>query len=225
MMKFSRIFKFFRHGSIRGHFSQCGEDVILHKLFGSKYSEGFYVDVGAHHPFRQSNTAYLWLLGWNGVNVDANKRSIEIFNKVRKNDINICAAIVDEETKKSNPHITLHSNHDLDLSGTCDTKLASERATSRQELVQCMTLAEVINIAAEKNYGKIDFLNIDIEGFDEVSIETIATWNAKPQVICIEIYKKNIREVLESKAAKILEAIDYVLIGRVGPTAIFQRLD
>ena len=77
-MKFSRALKLFtRHGSLRVRFSQYGEDTIIRKHFNK--SEGFYIDVGAHHPFRQSNTASLWLHGWQGVNVDANSESVEVF--------------------------------------------------------------------------------------------------------------------------------------------------
>ena len=36
-------------------FSQEGEDLVLQRLIGIK-SNGFYVDIGAHHPYRFSNT-------------------------------------------------------------------------------------------------------------------------------------------------------------------------
>ncbi|MFM5945106.1 MAG: hypothetical protein ACKO9G_17365, partial [Dolichospermum sp.] len=36
-------------------YSQEGEDMILRRLF-AKQSDGFYVEVGAHHPKRFSNT-------------------------------------------------------------------------------------------------------------------------------------------------------------------------
>ena len=90
-----------------------GEDVILHKLFGSKFANGFYIDVGAHHPFRQSNTAYLWLLGWNGVNVDASRKAIDLFRKVRPGDENVWTAVVDEATAAKQTEITLHSNQEV----------------------------------------------------------------------------------------------------------------
>ena len=37
------------------YFSQEGEDIILQRIFERK-KQGFYVDVGAFHPFRFSNT-------------------------------------------------------------------------------------------------------------------------------------------------------------------------
>ena len=50
-------------------YSQEGEDMVLARyLEGQK--NGFYVDVGAHHPFRFSNTYHFYLKGWHGVNID-----------------------------------------------------------------------------------------------------------------------------------------------------------
>ena len=170
-MRLSRILKFIHQGSLRIHFSQYGEDVILHKLFGSKFSRGFYIDVGAHHPFRQSNTAYLWLLGWNGVNVDANRRAIELFKRVRPDDVNLWSAVVDEATASQHSEITLHSNVDLDLGATCDPELAKQRGTTRSEVVPCTSLSAIINQYGAQNGGVIDLLNIDIEGFDEKAVQ------------------------------------------------------
>ena len=89
----SRFLSFLRYGGLRGHFSQYGEDVFLHKFFRGQRN-GFYIDVGAHHPFQLSNTAYLWANGWNGVNVDASSAAIRLFNRVRPSDLKIHAAVV-----------------------------------------------------------------------------------------------------------------------------------
>ncbi len=50
--------------------SQEGEDLILYRFFDGKQN-GFYVDVGAHHPFRFSNTYRFYRMGWHGINIDA----------------------------------------------------------------------------------------------------------------------------------------------------------
>ncbi|MBT4660564.1 MAG: hypothetical protein HOG73_06280 [Candidatus Marinimicrobia bacterium] len=39
------------------YYSQEGEDILLNRIFG-KQRDGFYVDVGSHHPRRFSNTHY-----------------------------------------------------------------------------------------------------------------------------------------------------------------------
>lgn len=221
-MKLSRILKFIHQGSLRIHFSQYGEDVILHKLFGSKFSKGFYIDVGAHHPFRQSNTAYLWLLGWNGVNVDASREAVALFKKVRPHDENIWTAVVDDKTAEDLSEITLYSNKEVDLGATCDPGLAMQRNTSRAEKVPCTSLSKIINAYGERNNGVIDLLNIDIEGFDEKAVDSLPSWKYLPRVICIELYEHDIRKVLDTVACRKLEASGYILIERVGLTAVFR---
>ena len=42
-------------------YSQEGEDMILKSFFeNKKHYRGFYVDVGAHHPVRYSNTYFFY---------------------------------------------------------------------------------------------------------------------------------------------------------------------
>lgn len=50
-------------------YSQEGEDLVLNRIFGEQ-ATGYYVDVGAHHPFRFSNTAIFYKKGWCGINID-----------------------------------------------------------------------------------------------------------------------------------------------------------
>lgn len=77
--------------------SQGGEDLaLLHAIAGKR--DGLFIDVGAHHPYRFSVTQHLSRIGWRGVNVDANSELIEIFDKERTRDINICAAVGTERS-------------------------------------------------------------------------------------------------------------------------------
>src|SRR5262249_6126797 len=73
-------------------YSQQGEDMILHCLFQG-HGRGFYVDVGAHHPTRYSNTYFFYLRGWRGINIDAMPGSMALFRHVRSEDINVECAI------------------------------------------------------------------------------------------------------------------------------------
>ena len=73
-------------------FSQNGEDLATARLM-ENHPIGRYIDVGAHHPFRFSNTALLNLKGWVGTNVDPNPTSISEFKLIRPYDKNICAAL------------------------------------------------------------------------------------------------------------------------------------
>lgn len=82
----SRFFAKIAYGNVS--YSQNGEDILLEAIF-YKQQKGFYVDVGAHHPIKYSNTFLLYKRGWRGINIDAMPGSMKTFAKYRKGDINI----------------------------------------------------------------------------------------------------------------------------------------
>lgn len=211
---------------IRIHFGQHGEDVIIRKLFDRKFNKGFYIDVGAYHPFRHSNTAYFWLKGWRGVNIDANEKAIKLFKKIRFNDVNIWTAIVDIETAKNHKRVKLMSNPSVkfDLGATCHPDEVNSRSQTQtlETEVPCEALKNVINKYAPEKSKNFQLLSIDIEGFDEVAVSDINHWKVKPQVICIEILQaKTIDEMISTKTNHYLKQAGYSLIGKSGSSAIY----
>ncbi len=47
-----------------------------------------------------SNTCLLFDNGWNGINIDLNQTSIDLFNIVRPHDYNFCEAVSDKIQEK-----------------------------------------------------------------------------------------------------------------------------
>ena len=84
---------------IKKQYSKNGEDNFLLKFFKKRIT-GTYIDIGAFHPYRFSNTYLLYTKGWNGLNIDINKKSIDLFNIARPNDINLNVAIGEVNKKK-----------------------------------------------------------------------------------------------------------------------------
>lgn len=73
-------------------YSHFGEDLLLRGFLGDKWSldyMGFWVDIGAHHPDKLSNTKTFYRNGWRGISVDASSDAIASFNRKRKRDINV----------------------------------------------------------------------------------------------------------------------------------------
>src|SRR5690554_515847 len=73
-------------------YSQEGEDILLRRIFEHN-PPGFYVDVGAHHPFRFSNTKLLYDKGWHGINIEPNPKVKECFLKFRSRDTTVFAGV------------------------------------------------------------------------------------------------------------------------------------
>ena len=80
----------------RERYSQWGEDQFISQFFKDK-DKGIYLDVGCFNPFMYSNTCLLYRKGWQGINIDINPTSIDLFNIARPNDFNICTTINDKE--------------------------------------------------------------------------------------------------------------------------------
>ena len=80
-------------------YSMDEEDIFIDNYFKKK--TGFFVDVGAYHPLELSNTYLLYKRGWNGINIDINSLSIDYFNYVRPDDININIAVADKKSIKT----------------------------------------------------------------------------------------------------------------------------
>ena len=165
-------------------YSQEGEDMVLRRLFEGRRN-GFYVDVGAHDPVRFSNTYFFYLQGWHGVNIDATPGSMERFASVRPRDKNIEAAI------SSRTQLLTYYQFNEPALNTFSQQLARERngmagyVVTQEQSLQTRTLGDVLEEHVPPSQ-RIDFLSVDVEGWDsEVLISN--NWNVyRPEVILVE---------------------------------------
>ena len=89
--------KFFGHSkNFKKSYSYGGIDLLLNHLYRDK-RKGTYIDVGCHHPIDGNNTYLLHKKGWEGINIDLDPYSVEIFNYFRPKDFNKNAAVSDKE--------------------------------------------------------------------------------------------------------------------------------
>jgi FkbM family methyltransferase len=219
---FKKYLKLIRDSFIDKYFtkiySQDGEDLLALRYFANK-EKGFFIDIGAHHPKRFSNTYLLYQKGWSGINLDAMPGSMTAFKICRPRDINIEVAIGNEKTIRD---FYIFSEPALN---TFDKTLAEEREkTQKLTMVNKIQVAPLADILKEHcpNNTKIDFLTIDIEGLDFEILKT-NDWNKyRPQLLCVEIYSKNIQNVLESEINIFLEKIGYQIIYRVNNSCFFE---
>ena len=121
------------------------------------------MDVGAYHPLELNNTYLLYKKGWNGINIDINKLSIDYFNFLRPNDINVNIAI---SSKKKNQFF--YYQKEKSPLNTLNLKNANRvfgKNKYKKRKILTNNLTTVLNNTKYKN-KKIDFLNVDIEGLD-----------------------------------------------------------
>ena len=101
LLKVKLLISLLKHRGLflKKQYSRNKEDQYLKKIFKNKMN-GTYVDIGAFHPYRFSNTYLLYKKGWRGTNVDLNKESIDLFNIARPDDINLNVAIGSKNKKQ-----------------------------------------------------------------------------------------------------------------------------
>jgi len=204
-------------------YSQEGEDVVLRKVFDGQLN-GFYVDVGAHHPFRYSNTQYFYEQGWRGINIDATPGSLEAFSRVRHRDINI-EAVVGTSKEEANYHL---------FQDSALNTLSAERAAQVRESGQSKPLKQVkLTVSSlEKildrhlpSAVKIDFLSVDVEGA-EMDVLHSNNWKKyRPKILLVEALSSlSLKEVLRDEVVQYLESQGYELFGRTLNTLYFRTV-
>ena len=163
-------------------YAMDGEDLAIDQYIEKK-EKGFYVDIGAHHPIHRNNTQLLFNKGWSGINIDVNKFSIDLFNFLRPNDINLLTAISDQEGE-----ITFYYQKKFSQLNTTDKNVAHEHFNGNfnERLVKCQTIHNILTNSKYQEV-KIDFLNIDVEGAEMKVLKTLNFEIYDPKVICIEI--------------------------------------
>lgn len=196
----------------RSTYSQSKEDLFISHYFKNK-KKGFYLDIGAYHPTKFSNTQLLYNMGWNGMNIDLNQVSIDCFKIVRKRDINIRAAISNKIVKKKiygkfffNPTNSLIANHYKKHNENFSRKNISYVKTER-----------INNLISRK----IDFLNIDIEGLDLKVMKDLNLKKLRPNLICVEML--NNKE--KNEYIKYLKKFSYKLIKKIKSNIFFTKIN
>jgi FkbM family methyltransferase len=160
-------------------YSQNGEDVVLARAFAERET-GFYVDIGACHPVEDSVTFHFYERGWRGVNVEPDHSLYAAFPQARSRDVNLCMAI-----GRTRGRVAFYST-DTRGHGTLDTALAAKRSSGRPaETVPSLFLSDIIDCHGPDD-GEIDFLKIDVEGWEAEVIASGDWVRHRPRVLVIE---------------------------------------
>lgn len=194
-------------------FSQEGEDMILDNLLEFKKS-GFYIDIGAYHPFRFSNTVKFYYRGWHGLNVDATPGSMKAFNKWRPRDINVEAGLSVTNEKLTYYMFEEGGLNTFDASSLGRLKEAGYKPI-RKVPIKTYTIMQILDKYVDGNQ-EIDFMDIDVEGFDEKIISQIDFDKYHPTIIMMESWGG-----IQNNS--VLEANGYRLVAFTGRTAIYKR--
>ena len=171
---------------------------------------------------RFSNTYRLYRRGWTGLNVDANPGSMSIFGRVRPRDINVEAAV-----SAVREDLTFYVFNEPALN-TFDKRLALQRAGGTYSIVkevsvQTRPLRELLDQYVPHN-TTIDFLTVDVEGFDYEVLQS-NDWNRyAPEYVLVECLQTlTLDQANSDPIGKLLADQQYSIVAKTMNSVLFKR--
>lgn len=201
----------------RASFAQEGEDLLVDRILGAPAC-GCYVDVGAHHPFRFSNTALFYMRGWSGLNIDAAPGSMGKFARWRRRDRNLEIGVA---RRRGVAEFFVFSEPAL---STFDAAIARLRVQEGSELVRrvvvpCAPLSEILHEHCPSKV--IDFLSVDVEGHDLEVLQSNDWKRFRARVCIVEVLSTPFEELDQHPVVQFLSGLGYQLVSRLHNSTVF----
>jgi len=205
---------------LKKSYSNWGIDMMTYFFF-SKKDKGVYIDVGCHHPFLNNNTYPLHKRNWSGINLDIDFSSIDIFNYFRPDDLNIQVGVSDRVGVSD-----LYFYHNRAAKNTLSKDMGSSSKSIKK--INTNTLNNIIENSKFKD-KKINFLSIDVEGFELKVLKGFDLDKYKPDLIVLEFIQPNIKEfseqniniIQESELYKYMISKNYKMINWIHADLVF----
>jgi FkbM family methyltransferase len=200
-------------------YSQEGEDMVLRRIFEGQPS-GFFVDVGAHHPHRFSNTFYFYQLGWSGINIEPNPDALAAFSSTRPRDINLQLGVSD------NPGMLAYYQFDEPALNTFDYAIVKSRLANTSYKLKSTSEVSVSRLdsilATYLPKGtRIDFLSVDAEGYDLAVLKS-NDWDLyRPRCVLVEMLNSSLEDAMRGDIYQFMKSKDYALFAKTFNTLIF----
>lgn len=201
-------------------YSQEGEDMVLRRIFEGK-RVGFYVDVGAHHPRRISNTYYFYKQGWTGINIEPNPDAIRVFMSDRPRDKNLQMGVAETNS------VLRYYYFDEPALNTFDENVVQSRlADTPFKVIKTddVTVDRLDNILKKHlpAGAKIDFLSVDVEGLDLAVLRSNDWQLFRPKCVLAEALNMTLDDAMKGDVVLFMYEQGYVLFSRTYNTLIFR---
>jgi FkbM family methyltransferase len=161
-------------------YAQNREDILLWRALHN-LPKGFYIDIGAEDPTRDSVTLAFYERGWHGINVEPVQSHFDKLRAERPRDLTFQVAIGDRVGWN-----TLYEFPETGLS-TLVQKIASRHQSKGLRCVERRVPIVTLNSLWENFVdGEVHFLKIDVEGYEPEVLSGMTLTRFRPWIILIE---------------------------------------
>lgn len=169
--------------------SQHGEDPILLEELSQYINNGYYVDIGANHPTKNSNTYRLYCLGMRGITVEPNQELHQLQKKLRPGDFHLGVGCSQKAGlsvfHEFNYHVFSTYSEEEALQLASDPSEIGLKLL-KKEPTPVLPLHEIIKKCKPLDRDIFSLLSIDTEGLDELVLRS-NNWDLyRPKIIIVE---------------------------------------
>jgi FkbM family methyltransferase len=170
----------------------------------STVRDGFYIDIGAGDPDRDTVTRAFYERGWQGINIDPDPTCFAALAQRRERDINLPIALADTPGQRRFHAVSVPGLSTLD--SAVAYRYRARGWDVRRTKVEATTLAEICRRHAP---AQIHFLKIDVEGAEGAVLRGADFSSFRPWIVLAEATVPLTQVENHAEWEPILTAADY----------------
>lgn len=184
-------------------YAQNYEDVMLWRAL-KNVRNGFYIDVGANDPEKDSVTKLFYDNGWSGINIEPLKSHFQDLVLARPRDININGAVSNGDG--------ILSIWECEVRGwaTVDKSVAATHEENgylgKWYDIPAYTMKDICEQYCDRS---VHFMKVDVEGFEKFVLEGMDFSTCRPWIVVVEATKPNSLEENYTCWESIVLSADY----------------
>jgi FkbM family methyltransferase len=165
-------------------YAQCGEDLIVQFILqGLRIARPTYLDLGAHHPVKLSNTYLFYRQGGTGVCVEPDPTLFKLLKRKRPRDtcLNVGVGLI---AGTANFHVM--TSKTLSTFSKEEAERYQSYGGQNIEAIVSVPIIPINQLIRKYFQTPPHFMSIDIEGLDLEVLQQLDFNTIRPTVLCVE---------------------------------------